>query len=32
MTEVRGKNTELAVRNYLKTLGQGVESILELYA
>jgi len=32
MTGARGKNTELAVRNYLKTLGQGVESILALYA
>lgn len=32
MTGERGKNTELAVKNYLKTLGQGKEKILELYA
>lgn len=32
MAGERGKNTELAVRTYLKTLGQGKEKILELYA
>ncbi|MEQ9021830.1 MAG: nuclear transport factor 2 family protein [Pseudomonadales bacterium] len=32
MTGERGKNTELAVKTYLKTLGQGKQKILELYA
>jgi hypothetical protein len=32
MAGERGKNTELAIKTYLKTLGQGKEKILELYA